>query len=62
MRNIIVILLILFAIGILWIGSGSRKFSEEKYVNSNFTEFSKPTGEDLNLDFLKKEFKPAYEF
>ncbi len=62
MRNIVVILLILFAIGILWIGSGFRKFSEETYVNDDFSEFSKPTGNDLDLDFLKKEFEPAYEF
>ena len=62
MKNIVVILLILLAVGILWIGSGVRTFSEEKYVNSEYTEISKPTGEDLDLEFLQKEFEPAYEF
>ena len=62
MRNLVVILLILFAIGILWLGSGFRKFSEDKYVNNDLLEFAKPTGEDLDLDFLRKEFEPAYEF
>jgi len=62
MRNLVVILLILFAIGILWLGSGFRKFSEDRYVNNDLLEFAKPTGEDLDLDFLRKEFEPAYEF
>jgi len=62
MKNLVVILLILCALGILWIGSGSRKFSEDYYVNADLLEFSKPTGKDLDLEFIKKEFEPAYEF
>jgi len=62
MRNIIVILFILLLVGILWIGSGIKGFSEERYVSQEFTEISKPAGEDLDLNFLQKEFEPAYEF
>lgn len=62
MRNIVAILLILLLVGILWIGSGYEGFSEEKYVSQKHIEISQPTGEDLDLNFLKEEFKPAYEF
>jgi len=62
MKNIIIILLILFLIGILWLGTGIRTFSEENYVNYQYTEMSRMSGEDLDLEFLKKEFEPAYEF
>ena len=62
MRNIIAVLLILLLVGILWIGSGFGGFSEERYVNGEYVEISQPTGEDLDLNFLKEEFKPAYEF
>ena len=62
MRKIIIILLILFLIVILWVGAGVRTFSEEKYVNYQFLEKSIMSGEDLDLEFLKEEFEPAYEF
>jgi len=62
MKKIIIILLILFLIVILWIGVGARTFSEERYVNYQFLEKSIMSGEDLDIEFLKQEFKPAYEF
>lgn len=62
MRKIIIILLILLLIVILWIGAGARTFSEERYVSYQFLEKAIMSGEDLDLEFLKQEFKPAYEF
>ena len=62
MRNIIIILLICVLIGILWLGTGVLTFSEDEYVNDKYVELSRISGEDLDLEYLKQEFKPAYEF
>ena len=62
MRNIAIVLLTLLLIGILWLSTGIGKFSEEKYVSAKFLEASIISGEDLDIEFLKKEFVPAYEF
>lgn len=62
MRNIIIILLICVLIGILWLGTGVLTFSEEEYVNREYVEQSRLSGEELDTEFLKQEFEPAYEF
>jgi hypothetical protein len=62
MKNLLTLLLILFIIGILWLGSKYWEFSAEKYVNADLTAKSRPTSDQIDLDYLKKEFKPAYEF
>lgn len=62
MRNIIIILLICILIGILWLGTGVLTFTEDKYVNQDYIEISRMSGEDLDIQYLKGEFEPAYEF
>ena len=62
MRNILVLLAILFVIGILWLSSKFWEFSEEKYVNSQIVEKTQLfESTDLDIEFLKQEFRPAYE-
>lgn len=62
MKNLVSLLLILFIIGILWLGSEYWKFSKEDYVNAALEEKCRPTSDQVDLEFLKKEFEPAYEF
>lgn len=62
MKNLLTLLLILVIIGILWIGSKFWQFSEDKYVNQELNAMSRPTSDQIDLEFLKKEFEPAYEF
>jgi|GEM_PF-5043794 len=62
MRNIAILLFILVLIGILWLGTGAGSFSEDEYVAPEYVEMSLMTGEDIDLEFLKEEFVPAYEF
>ena len=61
MRKLLALLLILAILGILWLGSRFWEFSEGQYVNSQVVEKSVIYIQDINLDFLKKEFDPAYE-
>lgn len=56
------LLLILFIIGILWLGSKFWEFSSETYVNEELNTKARPTSDQIDLDYLKKEFRPAYEF
>ena len=62
MKNLVSLLLILLIIGILWLGSKFWQFSEDKYVNAELEMLSRPTSDQIDLEYLKKEFKPAYEF
>ncbi len=62
MKNLLTLLLILFIIGILWVGSKFWEFSEDKFINPAVVEKSVLVSEGLDLEFLKKEFEPAYEF
>jgi hypothetical protein len=62
MKNIIIILLSLFLAGILWLSMGLTTFSEEVYVNPEVIEISRLSGQELDINYLKQEFEPAYEF
>ncbi len=62
MKNILTLLLILTILGILWIGSKYWSFSKEDYVNPKVVGKAAIFGDNIDLDYLKKEFAPAYEF
>jgi hypothetical protein len=62
MKNLLSLLLILLIIGILWLGSKFWRFSEDKYVTTELEALSRPTSDQIDLEYLKKEFRPAYEF
>jgi hypothetical protein len=62
MKNLLTLLLILLIIGILWLGSGLWKFSREVYVNPELEKKAVAIGNYIDLEYLKKEFEPAYEF
>ena len=59
MKDLLVLLLILFIIGILWIWSGFWDFEEEQYVNDQYLEQSMYVDLKVDLEFLKREFEPA---
>jgi hypothetical protein len=62
MKNILFLLSILVIIGILWLLSGFWSFSPERYVGPQIQEKTYMPKERIDLEHLKKEFVPAYEF
>ena len=61
-KNLLHLLLILSIIGILWLRSGFWEFDREYYVNSQVLEKAQLFEIKLDLEFLEKEFGPAYEY
>lgn len=62
MKNILSLLLILTILGILWIGSRFWEFSRSEYINPNVIGKAAVFSDEIDLEFLKSEFTPAYEF
>ena len=62
MKNLLTLLLTLLIIGILWIGSRHWVFSENEYVNTEIMKKTQIYTDRIDLEFLKTEFRPAYEF
>ncbi len=62
MKRILLILLILFIAGILLLMSTYWSFDRENYVNDFVIEISQPLDDNVDVDYLKKEFGPAYGF
>lgn len=62
MRKFFILLSILFVTGILWLRSGFWGFEADEYVNQDLWEKSRGADVELDLEFLKAEFSPAYEY
>ena len=62
MKKLLLLLLIMSIIGILWLGSRFWEFKQEDYITPELVGESMHSELFLDLEFLKEEFGPAYEY
>lgn len=61
MKKLLLLLLILFIIGILMIGSDIWEFSREDYISQRYIDASTSSQVNPDFDFLQKEFSKTIE-
>ena len=56
MKKLLILLLILFLIGILWIGSNFWTFSKEEYINDSLMAKAKNNNLKIDGEYVIKNF------